>query len=133
MTKLTTVFQRFSRKDGLDGIAEDSHNVTPRNETGFVANEIPRNSDEPEADALLRPGEMSFEQATAGGLGRHLGLFSTTFLMYVLATNLALLRQIGILAWMTADSFVASVVSLELESSAPLLALQQVWAASVLR
>lgn len=82
MTKLTAVVERFSlRKDGTDGIAEDSKNVMPHNEKGFVASEIPENNDEPEADALLRPSELSFEQVTAGGLGRHLGLFSTTFLM----------------------------------------------------
>ena len=29
----------------------------------------------------VHPGELSFEEDVAGGLGRHLGLFSTTFLM----------------------------------------------------
>jgi hypothetical protein len=37
--------------------------------------------DEPEADKLVAPGELSFEEDTSGGLGRHLGLFSTTLLM----------------------------------------------------
>jgi hypothetical protein len=36
---------------------------------------------EMEADKLLEPGELSFEEDTRGGLGRHLGLVSTTFLM----------------------------------------------------
>ena len=36
-----------------------------------------------DADNLLKPGELSYAEVTAGGLGRHLGLFSTTFLMYV--------------------------------------------------
>lgn len=36
---------------------------------------------EPDADRKVAPGELSFEEDTAGGLGRHLGLFSTTFLM----------------------------------------------------
>ena len=30
----------------------------------------------------LHPGELSFEDDVAGGLGRHLGVTSTTFLMY---------------------------------------------------
>lgn len=82
MIKLTAVVQRFSlRRDGIDGTAEDSNNISPHNEKGFVASEGPENSDEPEGNALLQPGELSFEQVTAGGLGRHLGLFSTTFLM----------------------------------------------------
>lgn len=38
-------------------------------------------NDVPEADAILHPGELNFDEATAGGLGRHLGLWSTTFLM----------------------------------------------------
>lgn len=38
---------------------------------------------EPAADKIVEPGELTFEEDTSGGLGRHLGLFSTTFLMYV--------------------------------------------------
>ncbi len=34
-----------------------------------------------EADRLAQPGELNFEENTAGGMQRHLGLFSTTFLM----------------------------------------------------
>jgi len=30
---------------------------------------------------LLQAGELSLEEASEGGMGRHLGLFSTTFLM----------------------------------------------------
>ena len=37
----------------------------------------------PDADRAVVPGELSFEEANAGGMGRHLGLFSTTLLMYV--------------------------------------------------
>ena len=29
----------------------------------------------------LRVGELTFEEDTSGGLGRHLGVFSATFLM----------------------------------------------------
>ena len=30
---------------------------------------------------VVHPGELTFEEDVAGGLGRHLGLVSTTFLM----------------------------------------------------
>lgn len=38
-------------------------------------------NEEPEADAIIAPGELTFEEGTSGGLGRHLGLTSTTLLM----------------------------------------------------
>lgn len=38
---------------------------------------------EVDARRTPQPGDLTLEQDTAGGLGRHLGLFSTTFLMYV--------------------------------------------------
>jgi hypothetical protein len=34
-----------------------------------------------EAEKILEPGELSFDEDTRGGMGRHLGLTSTTFLM----------------------------------------------------
>jgi hypothetical protein len=34
-------------------------------------------------DSTAKAGQLDFEQYTRGGLGRHLGVFSTTFLMYV--------------------------------------------------
>lgn len=34
-----------------------------------------------DADHIVQPGDLTLEQDTAGGLGRHLGLFSTTFLI----------------------------------------------------
>lgn len=40
-----------------------------------------------DADHTVQPGDLTLEQDTAGGLGRHLGLFSTTFLMYVLRSS----------------------------------------------
>lgn len=36
-----------------------------------------------DAHRAAQPGELTLEEDTAGGMGRHLGLFSTTFLMYV--------------------------------------------------
>lgn len=32
-------------------------------------------------EKILEPGELSFDEDTRGGMGRHLGLMSTTFLM----------------------------------------------------
>ncbi|RFU27127.1 hypothetical protein B7463_g9211, partial [Scytalidium lignicola] len=36
---------------------------------------------EPDADRVVGPGELSFEEDVKGGMGRHLGLVSTTFLI----------------------------------------------------
>ena len=33
------------------------------------------------ADHEVQPGELSLEEDTAGGMGRHLGVYSLTFLM----------------------------------------------------
>jgi hypothetical protein len=49
--------------------------------TAYDGKTILASGDEPEADKLVAPGELSFEEDTSGGLGRHLGLFSTTLLM----------------------------------------------------
>ena len=38
-------------------------------------------TDEKEKNNSVEAGELTFEEDTAGGLGRHLGVFSTTFLM----------------------------------------------------
>lgn len=44
-------------------------------------NDIPASGDrELRADDV---GELAFEEYTQGGLGRHMGIFSTTFLMSV--------------------------------------------------
>jgi solute carrier family 7 (L-type amino acid transporter), member 9/15 len=42
-------------------------------------------SEEPttDNDSSLHPGELTFEEDTAGGMGRHLGVFSCTMLMFV--------------------------------------------------
>ncbi|KAF2671184.1 high affinity methionine permease [Microthyrium microscopicum] len=58
---------------------------------------------EPEADKIVKPGELSFEEDTSGGLGRHLGLFSTTFLIIG--------RIIGTGIFSTPSSITASVGS----------------------
>lgn len=45
---------------------------------------IPKHGQLAPADAhrTVQPGELTLEEDAAGGMGRHLGLFSTTFLMY---------------------------------------------------
>lgn len=48
---------------------------------GFAINGRSTSNEELRADAIIAPGELSFEEGTSGGLGRHLGLFSTTLLM----------------------------------------------------
>ena len=37
-------------------------------------------ADEKHKNNSVKAGELTFEEDTAGGLGRHLGVFSTTFL-----------------------------------------------------
>ncbi|TLD38307.1 high affinity methionine permease [Venturia nashicola] len=60
-------------------------------------------NDEPEADAIIAPGELTFEEGTSGGLGRHLGLTSTTLLIIG--------RIIGTGIFSTPSSITASVGS----------------------
>ena len=65
--KLGTVIEERSPADdisGDDGIIRDEGQLAV------------------DADHAVQPGELSLEEDTAGGMGRHLGLFSTTFLMY---------------------------------------------------
>ncbi|KAE9366968.1 high affinity methionine permease [Stipitochalara longipes BDJ] len=56
-----------------------------------------------EAEKILAPGELSFDEDTRGGLGRHLGLTSTTFLIIG--------RIIGTGIFSTPSSITASVGS----------------------
>lgn len=63
-------------------------------------------------------GELKLDEATSGGLGRHLGLFSTTFLVYVLGlhvgaslTKNSIGRIIGTGIFSTPSSIVNSVGS----------------------
>ena len=54
---------------------------SPSEKDGVVTTEE-RAPDNVVTDHILQPGELSIEDDVAGGLGRHLGLYSTTFLMY---------------------------------------------------
>lgn len=42
---------------------------------------LPEDTKLGEMDKSLQAGELTMEEDTAGGMGRHLGLFSTTLLM----------------------------------------------------
>ena len=64
------------------GVASDTE--SPADETSGNTSALPHteHTEKTEFD-VVQPGDLSLEQYTAGGLGRHLGLFSTTFLMFV--------------------------------------------------
>jgi hypothetical protein len=75
-------FNPLSSRSSLGAVQGQNGDISPTHSTnkqphtdatGYVI--------EPEADRVLEPGELTFEEDTAGGMGRHLGLFSTTFLM----------------------------------------------------
>ncbi|MCJ1370174.1 hypothetical protein MMC20_001386 [Loxospora ochrophaea] len=53
---------------------------SPSEKDGVVTTEE-RAPDNVVTDHILQPGELSIEDDVAGGLGRHLGLYSTTFLI----------------------------------------------------
>lgn len=50
--------------------------------SGVDANSLDGQEVEHDTDESVQPGELTLEEDTAGGMGRHLGLFSTTLLMY---------------------------------------------------
>jgi solute carrier family 7 (L-type amino acid transporter), member 9/15 len=77
-TRLRSIFQ--------SGSSEGESDVTAvRSDASFGDKALFRDSDsgeaDMEADKILEPGELSFDEDTRGGMGRHLGLTSTTFLM----------------------------------------------------
>ena len=79
MSKLTAPFHNiFSHRNTS---VTPSADVTPVSSDDQQKYSGTTTDDAPEADAILYPGELDFDDATAGGLGRHLGLWSTTFLM----------------------------------------------------
>lgn len=81
--------------ENMSKITAPFHNIFSHRNTSVTPSEdvIPVSSEEQqkyggattdkaaESDEILNPGELSFDEDTAGGLGRHLGLWSTTFLM----------------------------------------------------
>lgn len=90
MANLPDAFHRLN----LSGPYSSRHAISCQSHTpNLSGNEIKAGSEEgsptrpakgePLADALHNPGELSFEEDTAGGMGRHLGITSTTLLMQV--------------------------------------------------
>lgn len=77
-TRLRSIFQSGSKGENINTTAARS-DVSSQDKTLF------RDSDsggaDMEAEKILEPGKLSFDEDTRGGLGRHLGLTSTTFLM----------------------------------------------------
>lgn len=63
---------------------DEAQSVNPISREGSGNDTYNQNGvEEPVADAVNQPGELTFAEDTAGGMGRHLGLFSCTFLMLV--------------------------------------------------
>jgi len=80
-TRLRSIFQSDAKSEDTN-ITAARTDVSSNDRTLFRDS---KNTDaELEVDRPLEPGELIFEEDTTGGLGRHLGLVSTTFLMYVL-------------------------------------------------
>lgn len=79
MSKLAASFHNIFSHRNIS--ATPSADVTPAASDVQQKYGGPKADEPAEADATLQPGELSFEEDTAGGLGRHLGLWSTTFLM----------------------------------------------------
>lgn len=67
------MFLSGSRSEGTS-INNNAQPVSAADETKAMEQGI-GDLDEPEADQLVEPGELSFDEDTRGGLGRHLGLF----------------------------------------------------------
>jgi hypothetical protein len=77
-TRLRSIFQSGSK-------GEDVNATAVRSDVSSADKALFRDSNSGEADMeaekILEPGELSFDEDTRGGMGRHLGLISTTFLM----------------------------------------------------
>jgi hypothetical protein len=76
--RLRSIFQSGSK-------GEDVNTTAVRSDVSSADKALFRDSDSGEADMeaekILEPGELRFDEDTRGGMGRHLGLTSTTFLM----------------------------------------------------
>lgn len=63
-------------------------------------------------------GELSLDETASGGLGRHLGVFSTTFLMYAIPRGLCTsLSSLYLLTFKVLDASSAPVSSQLLQAS----------------
>lgn len=102
MSPIQTLINRFSRGHPASPVnnlnaenSETTENITgnesPVSKEGLGISSYNHDGvavEEPVADAENQPGELTFAEDTAGGMGRHLGLFSTTFLMLVMTIPL---------------------------------------------
>lgn len=88
MSSILARFHLPAKKTGATVSASEASSRTRLQDDYLTAAtaEIPR--EVLDADKLHGAGNLNFEEATAGGLGRHLGLFSTTFLMWVVIFSL---------------------------------------------
>lgn len=81
---LSSVTSRFNSHETRpsSGSSAPTNSVNEKGVTVREGNVAVAAGEDPEADRMLQPGGLSFDDDTQGGMGRHLGLFSTTFLMY---------------------------------------------------
>lgn len=63
------------------GEKEANQNESTGHSKDNSVNYVAATVEEPAADAENQPGELTFAEDTAGGMGRHLGIFSCTFLV----------------------------------------------------
>jgi hypothetical protein len=77
-THLRSIFQVGSEVEVTNTIAARS-DVSSRDKA--MSREPSSGEAEMGTKKILEPGELSFDEDTRGGMGRHLGLMSTTFLM----------------------------------------------------
>ncbi len=82
------VFGRPATEEGITAadLEETRSPRTPPGEKGGVF------EDTVDHAPLLQAGELTLDEAAKGGLGRHLGLVSTTFLMCVVRPCVSLAR-----------------------------------------
>lgn len=75
-TRLRSAFQ-FGKQGPSTSTGDAERDSQSSSKSGRRDEDLVTNGDVP----ALQPGELSFDEDTRGGMGRHLGLFSTTFLM----------------------------------------------------
>lgn len=90
MHSFRSLARRFQRSTGpaaIPGTEQQAEEPKQANQNELLGDSKDNSLDdgtgveEPAADAENQPGELTFAEDTAGGMGRHLGIFSATFLM----------------------------------------------------
>ena len=77
-TRLQSMFQSTPDCDDTNHTAEQS--VVFTNDT-ITINDVESRHPKQPAENVLEPGGLSVDEDTSGGLGRHVGLMTATFLM----------------------------------------------------